>query len=59
MSILAFFCSLHSFSLGDLTLAHNFSWHLALDDSSVYCTASSDFSELQTHTSHYLIEIYT
>lgn len=56
MSILAFFYSLHSFSLGDLILTHNFSWHIALDDSS----AGPDYSsELQTHTSHHLTDTYT
>lgn len=56
MSILAFFYSLHSFSLGDLILTHNFSWHIALGDSS----AGPDFSsELQTHTSHHLTDTYT
>lgn len=59
MSILAFFYSLRSFSLGDLTLAHNFSCHLAFDDSPM-CPASPDFSsELQTHIFHHLMEIHT
>lgn len=44
---------------GDLIPAHNFSCHLAFDDSPM-CVASPDLSsELQTYTFHHLIDTYT